>query len=45
MRQKTEPSDPNALSLATSDKNGTPSVRIVLLKGFGERWICFLYKS
>ena len=35
--KKTEPNDPNALSLATSDKKGTPSVRIVLSgqkKGF-----------
>ena len=30
--KKTEPNDPNAFSLATADKNGTPSVRIVLLK-------------
>ena len=34
--KKTELNDPNALSLATADKNGTPSVRIVLLKDFGE---------
>ena len=31
---KSEPNDPNALALATSDKNGTSSVRIVLLKDF-----------
>jgi len=31
--KKKELNDPNALSLATSDKNGIPSVRIVLLKG------------
>ena len=32
--KKTEPNDANALSLATADKNGIPSVRIVLLKDF-----------
>jgi pyridoxamine 5'-phosphate oxidase len=30
---KTEPNDPNAMSLATVDANGLPNVRIVLLKG------------
>ena len=39
--KKTEPNDPNALSLATADKNGTPSVRIVLLKDFGEDGFTF----
>ena len=34
--KKTEPNDPNALSLATADKNGIPSVRIVLLKDFDQ---------
>ena len=34
--KKTEINDPNALALATSSKNGTPSVRIVLLKGFNQ---------
>ena len=29
--KKTEPNDPNAFSLATADKNGTPSARIILL--------------
>ncbi|MEL7199448.1 MAG: pyridoxamine 5'-phosphate oxidase [Pseudomonadota bacterium] len=32
---KTEPSDPNAMALATADANGAPSVRMVLLKGHG----------
>ncbi|MDA9643846.1 pyridoxamine 5'-phosphate oxidase [Candidatus Pelagibacter sp.] len=32
--KKTEPNDPNALSLATSNKNNIPSVRMVLLKDF-----------
>jgi len=39
--KKTEINDPNALSLATADKNGTPSVRIVLLKDFGENSFTF----
>ena len=39
--KKTEPNDPNALSLATADKIGTPSVRIVLLKDFGENGFTF----
>jgi len=34
--KKTEINDPNALALATSSKNGTPSVRIVLLKDFNQ---------
>ena len=39
--KKTEPSDPNALSLATADKGGTPSARIVLLKDFGKHGFTF----
>ncbi len=39
--KKTEPNNPNALSLATADKNGIPSVRIVLLKDFGENGFTF----
>jgi pyridoxamine 5'-phosphate oxidase len=31
---KTEPNDPNAMSVATVDPNGMPNVRVVLLKGF-----------
>ena len=34
--KKTEINDPNALALATSSKDGEPSVRIVLLKGFNQ---------
>jgi pyridoxamine 5'-phosphate oxidase len=34
--KKTEINDPNALALATSSKDGVPSVRIVLLKGFNQ---------
>ena len=39
--KKTELNDPNALSLATASKNGVPSVRIVLLKDFGENGFTF----
>ena len=39
--KKTEPNDPNALSLATADKNGIPSVRIVLLKDFSQDGFTF----
>ena len=38
---KTELNDPNALSLSTTDKNRTPSVRIVLLKDFGKDGFTF----
>jgi pyridoxamine 5'-phosphate oxidase len=31
---KSEPSDPNAMSLATVDANGLPDVRMVLMKGY-----------
>ena len=34
--KKTEINDPNALALATSKKDGAPSARIVLLKGFNQ---------
>lgn len=39
--------EPNAMALATSDKNGIPSVRIVLLKEFSESGFMFFtnYKS
>ena len=39
--KKHEINDPNALSLATSDKKGTPSVRIVLLKDLDDD--CFVF--
>jgi len=32
--EKSEPNDPNAMSLATVDAEGRPSLRMVLLKGF-----------
>ena len=39
--------EPNAMTLATSDATGRPSVRTVLLKGFDERGFCFFtnYRS
>ena len=39
--KKTEPNDPNAVSLATSNKNNVPSVRIVLLKDFNQNGFIF----
>lgn len=39
--EKTEPNDPNAMSLATVDAAGNPSVRIILLKGVDDRGFAF----
>ena len=39
--KKTEINDPNALALATVGENGTPSVRMVLLKDFNEKGFIF----
>jgi pyridoxamine 5'-phosphate oxidase len=39
--KKTEPNDPNAVALATSDKKNIPSVRMVLLKDFNEYGFVF----
>tara|TARA_Y100001970_G_C14182265_1_gene830471 strand:+ start:27 stop:653 length:627 start_codon:yes stop_codon:yes gene_type:complete len=39
--KKSELNDPNALALATSNKDGVPSVRMVLLKGFSEKGFVF----
>ena len=39
--KKTEINDPNALALATVGENGTPSVRMVLLKDFNEKGFVF----
>ena len=39
--KKSEPNDPNALSLATSDKDNLPSVRMVLLKEFNQKGFVF----
>ena len=38
---KSELNDPNVLALATSGKNGSPSVRMVLLKDFSESGFVF----
>ncbi len=39
--KKSEINDPNALALATVGKNGFPSVRMVLLKGFSNEGFVF----
>jgi len=39
--KKTEPNDPNAFSLATADKKGFPSVRIILLKEYNKNGFVF----
>ena len=39
--EKSEPNDPNALALATADKKGIPSVRMVLLKGVNKEGFVF----
>ncbi len=39
--KKKEPNDPNAVSLATSNRNNTPSVRMVLLKDFDKEGFVF----
>ena len=39
--KKKEPNDPNAVALATSNKNNIPSVRMVLLKDFSEKGFVF----
>ena len=38
---KSEPNDPNAMSLATVDSGGLPDVRMVLLKGYDEQGFVF----
>jgi pyridoxamine 5'-phosphate oxidase len=39
--EKSEPNDPNAMSLSTVDEEGLPNVRMVLLKGFDDRGFVF----
>lgn len=39
--QRTEPNDPNAMTLATSTLSGLPSARMVLLKGLDARGFVF----
>jgi pyridoxamine 5'-phosphate oxidase len=38
---QTQPKDPNAMSLATVDSNGRPSLRVVLLKDYDEQGFVF----
>ncbi|MDQ7989071.1 MAG: pyridoxamine 5'-phosphate oxidase [Candidatus Dactylopiibacterium sp.] len=38
---RSEPNDPNAMSIASVGADGMPSVRMVLLKGFDERGFVF----
>ena len=39
--KKTELNDPNAVALGTSDKNNSPSIRMVLLKDFNKDGFVF----
>lgn len=39
--EKSEPNDPNAFSVATSDSSGQPDVRMVLLKGISKTGFIF----
>ena len=39
--EKKEPNDPNAFSLATTNKNNEPSARMVLLKDFNQQGFVF----
>ena len=39
--KKTEPNDPNAVALGTSDQNNFPSIRMVLLKDFSKDGFVF----
>ena len=39
--KKTEINDPNAVALATADKKGIPSVRMILLKDFNQNGFIF----
>ena len=39
--KKSEPNDPNAFALATADKKGIPSVRMILLKDFSNKGFIF----
>ena len=40
--KKKEINDPNALALGTASKEGIPSVRMVLLKGYNENGFIFI---
>lgn len=41
LAEQSEPNDPNVMCLATADKNGKPSARMILLKGLDERGLVF----
>ncbi len=41
LQKKSEINDPNAFSVATSSKDGIPSVRMVLLKGLSDKGFVF----
>ena len=41
LAQEAEPNDPHAMALATSDENGLPDVRMVLLNRRDTRGFCF----
>ena len=41
LAQESEPNDPHAMALATSDASGLPDVRMVLLNRRDERGFCF----
>ena len=41
LARESEPNDPNAVALATADRRGRPSLRMVLLKGHDERGFVF----
>ncbi len=43
--QASEPNDPNAMALATADADGTPNVRMVLLKGADANGFVFFSNS
>nr|WP_175484996.1 pyridoxamine 5'-phosphate oxidase [Pseudovibrio axinellae] len=41
LAEKSEPNDPNAMSVATVDENGMPNVRMLLLKGYSPQGFVF----
>ncbi len=44
-KQLPELKEPTAMSLATADKNGMPSLRVVLMRGLDERGLVFFTNS
>ena len=43
LKLRKEINDPNAVAVASSDKDNQPNVMMVLLKGLSDK-VCFLYK-